>query len=120
MSRKIRIQRKRRPILHTKTKQLFALGNVCTNFLRFFATYGGGAGKEAYTIARTSNVVVDTRLKIERESKLVQENQLHELKLIETRLKLEREFGRTNVARLLGEPIPPGSDDFSNVPHVEE
>jgi len=118
MARKIRIKRTRKPVLYHKTRQLFALGDLCTRVLGVFATYGGGAGKEAYTIARTQNVIVDTRNKIERESKLVAENQRLELLNIETRLRLEKEYGVGAVARLLGEPAPKGTGEFDDVPHT--
>jgi len=116
--KKFKIKRTRKPALYHTTRQLFALGDVCTNFLRFFAVYGGGAGKEAYTIARTENVSTDTRLKVERECKLVAENQRLELLNIQLRLELEAAHGKKRVCELLGEPVPAGYDDFDNVPHT--
>lgn len=114
---KICIMRKRKPWLHSQTKQLFALGNVCTNFLRFFAVYGGGLEKDNYIRAQIANRRADTRLKTERESYVVGQNQRVELLNVEKRLELEAKFGKERVSELLGEPIQKG-DSMDNVPHT--
>jgi len=118
MSRKIRIQRKRKPALYHSTRRLFAFGRLCTGILNVVATYGGAKEKDAYLRVQIENRAADTRLKSERECKLVAENQRIELLNIEKRLQLEETYGPKRVAELLGEPVPDGSGEFDEIPHT--
>ena len=66
MAPKVRIQRKRKPLLHTQTKQLFAFGDLCAAVLSMFARYSGNAGQEDYQRARTEKTEADVHLKYAR------------------------------------------------------
>jgi hypothetical protein len=113
---KIRIQRKRKPALTIQTRQLFALGRVCTGALKMVATYGGNLEKDNYMRAQIENRRQDTRVKSERESYVVSQNQRLELLNIEKRLELEAKFGKDRVAELLGEPAK--GDEFGQIAHT--
>ena len=113
---KIRIQRKRKPALTVQIRQLFALGNLCTSVLRMVATYGGNLEKDNYMRAQIENRRQDTRVKSERESYVVSQNQRLELLNIEKRLELEARFGKDRVAELLGEPAK--GDEFGQIAHT--
>lgn len=117
MARKVRIMRKRRPLLWGQTKRLFSWGDLFTNILRVIATYGGNAQKDAATVVQIENRRQDTRLKAERESYVVSQNQRLELLNIEKRLELESKYGKGKVAQMLGEPSN-DHDTFDNVPHT--
>ena len=105
MPPKVRIQRKRKPFLQTKTRQLFAFGNLCTGLLGMFARYSGNAGKEEYHNARTARTEADVHLKYAR--------------LLYVQAQTERTHllnQQTRVALALIEPQGPGGALQHNCP----
>jgi len=66
MPPRVRIQRKKKPFLHTQTKQLFAFGDLCANILSMSARYAGNADREDYQRARTERTEADVHLKYAR------------------------------------------------------
>lgn len=105
MARKIRIQRKRKPWLHSQTKQLFAVGNLCLALLRPWARLEADKSRAAYEIARTARTLRDVELKEVTTSYRIEQARRTDLLNAQTRLKMEQEFGKANVARVLGEPV---------------
>lgn len=114
---KFRIQRKRKPWLSGQNRQLFAFGKLGTTILKMFATYGGGAEKDRYYHAKIEVIRADARLKAERESLTVAQNQRVELLNAKMRLELEAKYGAEKVAALLGE-TPAKSGEFDDIPHT--
>jgi hypothetical protein len=110
----VHIKRKRKPALHTQTRQLFAFGSLCTGILKMVATYGGGVEKDNYVRVQIENRRADTALKAERESYVVAQNQRLELLNAQKRLELIAKYG-DKFYEAMGEPRP---EDSFDTPHT--
>ena len=104
---RIRIKRKKKPWLHSQTKQAFAWGNLWLTILKIMADYGKQGRQAEYERVRAERMTADTLLKTARLSYVIE--QTHRLELLNQEKLLDLKQRGMDTSDM------PGGSDYQTI-----